>query len=62
MVEGEFDVAFPLKHAQKDLRFALQLADDCAVPLAVTAAANAHYLAARDEHGDEDFSAVIKVI
>ncbi|KAJ8599172.1 hypothetical protein CTAYLR_008564 [Chrysophaeum taylorii] len=58
MLEGNHAPNFPLKHAQKDLRFALQLGDDLDVALPLTAAANAAFLAARKDHGDDDFSAV----
>ena len=58
MLKGDHAPNFPLKHAQKDMRFALQLADELAQPLPIAAAANAAYVAARAAHGDEDFSAV----
>lgn len=58
MVAGNHAPNFPLKHAQKDMRFALQLGDDVDQALPVTAAANAAFLKARADHGDEDFSAV----
>mmetsp|Transcript_10777 Transcript_10777/g.21488 ORF Transcript_10777/g.21488 Transcript_10777/m.21488 type:complete len:295 (-) Transcript_10777:265-1149(-) len=49
---------FPLKHAQKDMRFALGLGDDLALPLPLAAAANEQMKAARMlGHDDDDFSA-----
>ncbi len=44
MQKGEFPPAFPLKHQQKDLRLALELADSVDQPLPVAAAANSAYL------------------
>ena len=49
---------FPLKHAQKDMRFALALADDLGKGLPVAAASNEVYKRARTEHGESDFAAV----
>ena len=58
MLAGNHAPNFPLKHAQKDMRFALNLGDQVSVPLPLAAAANASFLAQRAAHGDEDFSAV----
>ena len=58
MLKGDHAPNFPLKHAQKDMRFALNLGDRASVPLPLTAAANAAFLAQRAAHGDADFSAV----
>mmetsp|Transcript_15001 Transcript_15001/g.50321 ORF Transcript_15001/g.50321 Transcript_15001/m.50321 type:complete len:293 (-) Transcript_15001:21-899(-) len=62
MEKGVHPAAFPLKHAQKDMRFALGLADSLDLSLPGAAAANAQFLRARKDHGDEDFSAVHEVI
>jgi glyoxylate/succinic semialdehyde reductase len=62
MAQGSFAPAFPLKHQQKDLRLALELAAEVKADMPTTAAANAVYLKALSESGDEDFSAVIKKI
>lgn len=51
---------FPLKHAQKDMRFALGLGEQTGQALPVSAAANAAYLKVREEYGDLDFCAVIE--
>eukprot|EP00636_Phaeomonas_parva_P001633 CAMPEP_0118872570 /NCGR_PEP_ID=MMETSP1163-20130328/14680_1 /TAXON_ID=124430 /ORGANISM="Phaeomonas parva, Strain CCMP2877" /LENGTH=304 /DNA_ID=CAMNT_0006807771 /DNA_START=170 /DNA_END=1084 /DNA_ORIENTATION=+ len=63
---GERDHApnFPLKHAQKDVRFALNLAAKEGVELPVAAAANALMMEAMEEYGlgDEDFSAVVESV
>lgn len=63
MAEGRFPTAFPLKHMQKDMRLALQLGDEFRQALYVASAANANFLKAREAGwGNEDFSAVLKVI
>ncbi len=60
---GDFGVAFPLKHAQKDLRLALALGDRLAQPLAGAAAANEAFKAARAQGlGELDFSAVCRAV
>lgn len=61
MNKRSYDAQFPLKHAQKDMRFALALGDELGVGLPVAAAANEQFKKARTEHGDEDFSAVVEV-
>lgn len=59
----EFPTAFPLKHMQKDLRLALQLAEEVGQPLFVTATINELYKKALAENlGDADFAAVSRVI
>lgn len=59
----EFPTAFPLKHMQKDLRLALQLAEEVGQPLFVTATINELYKKALAEnHGDADFAAISKII
>ena len=60
MLKGDHAPNFPLKHAQKDMRFALQLGDQVSTPLPLAAAANAAYISQRSKHGDEDFSAVFQ--
>jgi glyoxylate/succinic semialdehyde reductase len=62
MMKGEYATHFPLKHAQKDIRFALGLGDQLGVSMPTSAAANEQYKMARNEHGDEDFSAVYTVL
>ena len=60
---GEFPAAFPLKHMQKDLRLALQLADQIGQPLFAAAAVNELFKTAlREGLGDCDFAAVSRVI
>jgi len=60
---GEYPVAFPLKHMQKDLRLALALGDELAQPLPGAAAANEAFKRARARGlGDADFSALFEVI
>jgi 3-hydroxyisobutyrate dehydrogenase-like beta-hydroxyacid dehydrogenase len=59
----EFPTAFPLKHMQKDLRLALQLAEEVGQPLFATATINELYKTALAQGlGDEDFAAVSRVI
>jgi 3-hydroxyisobutyrate dehydrogenase-like beta-hydroxyacid dehydrogenase len=58
----EFPVAFPLKHMQKDLRLALQLAEESGQRLFTTATVNELFKKALAEGlGDSDFSAVNRV-
>lgn len=60
---GDFPAAFPLKHMQKDLRLALQLAEEAGQPLFATATINELYKKAlADGLGDADFAAVSRVI
>lgn len=59
----KFAPAFPLKHQQKDMRLAVQLADELGRELPVAAAANEMYKRARrDGHDDEDFAAVLHAV
>ena len=63
MAQNNFATAFPLKHMQKDMRLALQMADLYNQSLFTASAANNLYLKAREAGGaDEDFSAVFKTI
>lgn len=63
MAQNNFPTAFPLKHMQKDLRLALEMAEQYGQPLFTAGAANNLYLMARAAGGaDEDFSAVLKAI
>lgn len=61
MITKQFAPQFPLKHAQKDLRFALEMGDRHAVPLPVTSSANEQFKRARARFGDEDCGAVVEV-
>ena len=59
----KFAPAFPLKHQQKDMRLAVQLADELGRELPVASAANEMYKRARrDGHDDEDFAAVLHAV
>lgn len=40
MIQNSYSPAFPLKHQQKDMRLAVALGDENAVPMPVAAAAN----------------------
>ncbi|CAM9660589.1 unnamed protein product [Chrysoparadoxa australica] len=60
MAKKKFTPNFPLKHAQKDMRFALEMGDEVGQPLPLAAVANAEYKRARLTHGDDDFCAVIE--
>ena len=46
MAEGEYPTAFPLKHAQKDVRLALAAAQEKGLSLPVASAANGQYMKA----------------
>lgn len=60
IINGKYDAHFPLKHAQKDMRLALALADQLSVHLPVNKASNEQYESVLGDLGDEDFSAVMK--
>ncbi|MBJ6726975.1 NAD(P)-dependent oxidoreductase [Geomesophilobacter sediminis] len=61
--QGNYTVAFPLKHMQKDLRLAVALGDTVGQPLVAAAVANEAFKKAKALGcSDEDFSAVYKVI
>jgi len=61
--KGDYTVSFPLKHMQKDLRLAMLLGDLLNQPLFSAAAANEWFKKAREhDFGDEDFSAVYKIV
>lgn len=61
--KGDYTASFPLKHMQKDLRLAMLLGDLLSQPLFSAAAANESYKKAREHNfGDEDFSAVYKIV
>ncbi len=63
LLRGEFPVSFPLKHMQKDLRLALALSETLDQPLHGAAASNEIFKRARAAgYGDEDLSAVFRVI
>lgn len=60
---GDFPVAFPLRHMQKDLRLALQLAETAGQPLFTTATVNELFKQALAAGlGESDFAAVSRVI
>jgi len=61
ILKSNFDTNFPLKHAQKDMRLALEMAGDLGINLPTTKAANEEYVKALGKYGDEDFSAIYKV-
>lgn len=59
MAEGNYSPNFQVYLQQKDLRLALQLADDLGVPAPISAAANGQYIRARQMgYADKDFAAV----
>lgn len=63
MCEGRYPTAFPLKHQQKDLRLALELADEVGCKTPVAEAANSEYVKAMGQGlGDSDFSAVLEAV
>jgi len=63
MVERDFPTAFPLKHQEKDLRLALELAEEMGANAAVADAAYMQYRDSVDMGlGDQDFSAVLEAV
>ena len=63
ILAGNYATAFPLKHMQKDLRLAIDLGDRLNQSLPCAATANEQYKEAKQEgYGDEDFSAIYKII
>ena len=60
MSKAQYPPNFPLKHAQKDMAFALALAQSCGQALPVAAAANAQYEGLLESNGDDDFSAIME--
>ncbi|RZC68374.1 hypothetical protein C5167_031630 [Papaver somniferum] len=63
MIKAVYPTAFPLKHQQKDMRLALELAESVSQPTPIAAAANELYKVAKS-HGlsDQDFSAVMEAL
>ncbi|MDQ5988079.1 MAG: glyoxylate/succinic semialdehyde reductase [Syntrophus sp. SKADARSKE-3] len=60
--KGDYTVAFPLKHMQKDLRLAVLLGDRLKQPLYTAAATNEAFKRALAKGlGDQDFSALYQV-
>jgi glyoxylate/succinic semialdehyde reductase len=63
MVEGKYPTAFPLKHQQKDLKYALELAEEVGVKVPTAVAANGEFEAGLGQGlGDADFSAVLEAV
>ena len=60
IIANKYDAHFPLKHALKDVRLGLTLAEQLGVSMPVTAASCKSYESILDAHGDEDFSAIMK--
>ena len=63
LLDKDYPASFPLKHAQKDLRLALELSERSGQALHCIAAVNETFKRARvTGHGDEDISAVFEAI
>jgi glyoxylate/succinic semialdehyde reductase len=62
MINNSFAPHFPLKHAEKDMRLALELGQQLGVSLPTTQASDDVYRTVLEERGDEDFSAVYAAI
>ncbi len=62
ILAGAFPAHFPLKHAQKDMRLALELSASLGVELPTAAAANKLYERVLESKGDEDMSAVYTAV
>ena len=60
MINANYSAHFPLKHAQKDMKLALDLAAQNGLNLPTTDAANGQFKSLLDSCGDEDFCAVHK--
>lgn len=62
ILKENFETHFPLKHAQKDIRYAISLAEKKGAVLPVTAVANEIYRSVRkvseEKNGNPDFAAV----
>jgi 3-hydroxyisobutyrate dehydrogenase-like beta-hydroxyacid dehydrogenase len=61
IIANKYDAHFPLKHAQKDINLALNLANNLGVSMPVTEKSNEQYKKVLEQYGDEDFSAIMKV-
>ena len=61
-INDKFDPHFPLKHQQKDMRLALELAKQNNLDLPISSKANDAYVSVLPQSGDEDFSAVYKAV
>eukprot|EP00638_Chattonella_subsalsa_P000925 CAMPEP_0117752648 /NCGR_PEP_ID=MMETSP0947-20121206/11743_1 /TAXON_ID=44440 /ORGANISM="Chattonella subsalsa, Strain CCMP2191" /LENGTH=311 /DNA_ID=CAMNT_0005571355 /DNA_START=184 /DNA_END=1119 /DNA_ORIENTATION=- len=62
MIKQEYPTAFPLKHAQKDMKFALELGEQLNKPLPLAFTANAAYEEVLSKYGDDDFAAVYEAV
>lgn len=62
MVEGKYPTAFPYKHQLKDLKYALEMAEDGGVTLSVASAVTALYDGDAEAHSEKDFSAVLEAV
>jgi len=60
MINKKYDTNFPLKHAEKDMRFAMALASDFNTSVPVAAKVDEMYASVLSSHGDDDFSAVVE--
>jgi 3-hydroxyisobutyrate dehydrogenase-like beta-hydroxyacid dehydrogenase len=61
--ERVFTPNFPLKHAHKDMRLAVDAGKAMGIPTPVTKAAYEQFGAARDKgFGDRDISAVVRAL
>lgn len=62
LIKDAYSPHFPLKHAQKDMRLALELGQGLGVSMPTSAAANRLYESVLEQRGDEDFSAVYAAV
>lgn len=62
ILNGNFDTNFPYKHMQKDLGFAVRLAEDFKCFCPALSAVNDAFKKGLHEHGDEDMSAIYRVL
>jgi 3-hydroxyisobutyrate dehydrogenase/2-hydroxy-3-oxopropionate reductase len=63
VLKRDFSTHFSVKWMHKDLRLALELADECQVPVPITAVTGQIYQAALARgFGEDDFSSIIRVL
>lgn len=60
MINRKYDTNFPLKHAEKDMRFAMALATEFNTSVPVAAKADEMYASVLTKHGEDDFAAVVE--
>jgi glyoxylate/succinic semialdehyde reductase len=62
LINENYPAHFPLKHAQKDMRLAIELGEQLGVTMPTSVASNDLYKSILEQSGDEDFSAVSRAV